>query len=91
MCLGWIVAGAINMLVLYGPYDMYRRGMHTVWSPDVNALYMATHRFAWSVGLAWLTFACSHGYGGRQSFRKHINTGGYLYVTCTHYYKILQL
>lgn len=29
-----------------------------------NSLYLAFHRPAWSLGIAWIIFACALGYGG---------------------------
>ncbi|KAH9360896.1 hypothetical protein HPB48_003605 [Haemaphysalis longicornis] len=35
-----------------------------LYNPPVAALYAATHRVAWCIALAWLTFACVAGQGG---------------------------
>lgn len=29
-----------------------------------SAFYLAFHRVGWGLGLAWIVFACVHGYGG---------------------------
>ena len=78
--MGWAAAVACNMAVLYGVYPLYKYSM--VWSNDVNAFYLATSRFAWSLGLAWLTFACQNGYGGRYFLH-------FIFYTCTVLPKIL--
>ncbi|XP_064616949.1 nose resistant to fluoxetine protein 6-like [Liolophura sinensis] len=61
VALGWLIAAAINISVLYGLYGL-QHGQ--VFSPDINALYMGTSRFAWSLGLAWVALACATGKGG---------------------------
>ena len=59
---GWSTAIAINFNVLYGLYS-YRHDPNTM---DLNlaAFYIGTSRFAWSLGIAWVTVACITGYGG---------------------------
>ncbi len=52
------------MTVVYGLYEYKRDG--TPVNPDVNTLYISVTKFAWSVGLAWLTVACITGYGGKH-------------------------
>ena len=53
-----MAATAINMAVLYGIHDV------TYMSPDVAAFYTTMQRFSWSIGIAWVVFACATGYGG---------------------------
>ncbi|XP_064599084.1 nose resistant to fluoxetine protein 6-like [Liolophura sinensis] len=60
---GWVCATVICLSVLYGLYDTEAHGVKVL-SPDVSALYNATSRTAWGVGLGWLVFACCTGYGG---------------------------
>ena len=62
MLAGWAAAVAINMSVLYGIYHYVKTG--TRMNFDLGAFYMAVSRFAWCVGLGWLTFACVTGNGG---------------------------
>ena len=31
-----------------------------------NAVYGGFHRFAWSLAIGWVVFACCRGYGGRS-------------------------
>ena len=61
MCLGWVLAAAMNLVVLYGLYGVTHG--HNL-SPAVNAFYAAVHRNVWAVGLGWVIFACSTGHGG---------------------------
>ena len=61
---GWVAAAIINLSVLYGLYETYHTGKPL--TPDVEALYTAVSRFAWCVGLAWVTVACLTGYGGKH-------------------------
>ena len=61
--LGWALAAACNLAVLYGLYE-YNSGK-AVESIHVIALYQACSRTAWGLGLAWVIFACCRGYGGK--------------------------
>ncbi len=58
MFFGWIAAAGINIGVLYGLYDT------PTMDPNVEALYICMHRFAWSIGCAWVVLACATGNGG---------------------------
>ncbi|XP_059352860.1 nose resistant to fluoxetine protein 6-like isoform X2 [Daphnia carinata] len=61
---GWFIASLIGLAVLYGmvPY------LNEYEVPDMNDVarvsYGALHRFAWATSVAWIVFACIHGYGG---------------------------
>lgn len=35
-------------------------------NPVLAAVYAATHRTGFSLGLCWTILACTHGYGGRH-------------------------
>lgn len=47
----------------------------TVWAPHIfltheynrieTSIYYGLHRHAWSLGLCWVIFACTQGYGGK--------------------------
>lgn len=63
--LGWAIATTCALLVLYGLYDSEGKEKLGV---DASALYNATSRTAWGIAIAWVIFACSTGYGGRQLF-----------------------
>ncbi|XP_067662096.1 nose resistant to fluoxetine protein 6-like [Haliotis asinina] len=59
--LGWCVATASALAVLYGLYDV--NNGHPV-SVEVAAFYNAVHRSVWGACLCWVIFACATGYGG---------------------------
>ncbi|XP_076347526.1 nose resistant to fluoxetine protein 6-like [Tachypleus tridentatus] len=59
--IGWCLAIACNLSVIYGIYPWNKGNLP---SNEVAALYTATHRTAWSLGIAWLTVACVTGHGG---------------------------
>ncbi|XP_053381296.1 nose resistant to fluoxetine protein 6-like [Mercenaria mercenaria] len=59
--LGWAIATAFALLVLYGLYDS--EGTEKL-GVDAAALYNATGRTAWGMAVAWVIFACATGYGG---------------------------
>ena len=65
--LGWVLAIVVGMSIVYGLYPYYNpsEGFFKEMNPDVAALYESTHRFAWSLAVAWVVFACVTGYGGR--------------------------
>ena len=57
------------------PGDTSIRGIDDVMDPDfmksceplglaASAVYGGFHRFAWSVAIGWVVFACCRGYGG---------------------------
>ena len=60
--LGWALAAACNLAVIYGLIE-YDQGKAKE-SLSVNAFYQACSRTAWGLGLAWVIFACCRGYGG---------------------------
>ncbi|XP_053380233.1 nose resistant to fluoxetine protein 6-like [Mercenaria mercenaria] len=59
---GWSVATAMAVSVLYGLYTS--DGSPPDFSNSVSALYNATSRTAWGLSVAWVIFACATGYGG---------------------------
>ena len=63
MLVGWCVATATAMAVLYGLYGHYNPYKPMDW--HLAASYMALQRFSWSLAVAWVAFACINGYGGK--------------------------
>ncbi|XP_078687293.1 nose resistant to fluoxetine protein 6-like [Branchiostoma floridae x Branchiostoma belcheri] len=59
--LGWAVATATALAVLYGLYGTYHG---TVMNNSENAFYLTVHRTAWGIALGWVVLACFYGYGG---------------------------
>jgi len=55
--LGWTLAAALNLSLVYGVY-------HANLAGAVGKLNLSLSRTAWAVGLAWVTAACVTGYGG---------------------------
>ncbi len=58
---GWIVATASSLAVIYGLID-YARGATP--SKGLSAFYNAVSRSVWGAGVAWVIFACARGCGG---------------------------
>ncbi|XP_022257188.1 nose resistant to fluoxetine protein 6-like [Limulus polyphemus] len=58
--IGWSLSIACNLSIIYGIYPWNKGHLP---STEVAAIYTATHRTAWSLGLAWLTIACVTGHG----------------------------
>ena len=66
VCVGWTVALGLHYLLIFGMYPYYRDGRISM-STEMDALYNATHRTIWAIGLAWIVYACAHGLGGMSS------------------------
>ena len=57
----WALSGAILLSSLYSLYFIWHGHVMTRLE---NVLFMTFNRFAWSVGVAIIIFACHNGYGG---------------------------
>jgi len=70
----WLSAFALGIACVYS-VDVYEHSQNGT-QPSLTAriLYNSFQRLAWSAALAWLIFACFHGYGGKLSlsFSKHL-------------------
>ena len=65
LLIGWCVAIAIGLSVVYGLYDFYKDYPSTKIGGEGESLfYISTSRLAWSLALAWVIFVCAVGYGG---------------------------
>ncbi|XP_078581951.1 nose resistant to fluoxetine protein 6-like [Branchiostoma floridae x Branchiostoma japonicum] len=62
MTIGWCVAAAAAMTVLYSTYGQYHGT--TLQTEGENVLYLTVHRTVWALALGWVVVACYHGYGG---------------------------
>ncbi|XP_078580675.1 nose resistant to fluoxetine protein 6-like [Branchiostoma floridae x Branchiostoma japonicum] len=62
MTIGWLVAAASAMAVLYATYGQYHGT--TLQTEAENVLYRTVHRTVWAMALGWVVVACHHGYGG---------------------------
>ncbi|XP_068725527.1 nose resistant to fluoxetine protein 6-like [Montipora capricornis] len=63
VCLiGWIVATALGVTVVYGIYNSTKKG-GTPFNKAENITYGTFSRFTWGVALAWVIYACNKGYG----------------------------
>ncbi|XP_066292100.1 nose resistant to fluoxetine protein 6-like [Branchiostoma lanceolatum] len=62
MPVGWLVAAASALAVLYSPYGLYHGT--TLQTESENVLYITVHRTVWAMSLGWVVVACYHGYGG---------------------------
>ncbi|XP_013781189.2 nose resistant to fluoxetine protein 6-like, partial [Limulus polyphemus] len=59
--LGWIVTTISCLAVVFGAYDWHNGIKPNVF---VTILYSSVHRTVFALGLAWIIFACTSGYGG---------------------------
>lgn len=61
---GWCVAIVLALSTLYGQYKAVRKDNPVQFSRAENIIYGTLSRFAWSLALAWVIFACHNGLGG---------------------------
>ncbi|XP_020622131.1 nose resistant to fluoxetine protein 6-like [Orbicella faveolata] len=61
---GWCVAIILALSTLYGEYQVFRTNNPQPFSRAENITYGMFSRFAWSLALAWVIFACHRGLGG---------------------------
>ncbi|GFS99241.1 hypothetical protein NPIL_638841 [Nephila pilipes] len=61
--IGWVSAIACNLTVMCGLYG-YRHGEQMEMS--LSAIYASVHRLVWALGISWMVFACTYGYGGEM-------------------------
>ena len=61
--IGWLVSIGLTIAVVFGLYG-YMNPEYKPMDQDIAALYEATHRIVWSLGIGWIVFACVTGYGG---------------------------
>ncbi|XP_076360189.1 nose resistant to fluoxetine protein 6-like isoform X2 [Tachypleus tridentatus] len=59
--LGWIVTTISCLAVVFGAYDWHNGIKPNIF---VKILYSSVHRSVFALGLAWIIFACTNGYGG---------------------------
>eukprot|EP00058_Branchiostoma_floridae_P002589 XP_002588077.1 hypothetical protein BRAFLDRAFT_83078 [Branchiostoma floridae] len=62
MPIGWLVAAASAMAVLYSTYGQYSGT--TFQTESENVLYLTVHRTVWAMAVGWMVVACYYGYGG---------------------------
>lgn len=64
--LAWVISLGLMAFVLFGLMLSHTEAIRDVtWAA---ALYGSTHRLVWSLGLAWIIYACHKGFGGLKSF-----------------------
>ncbi|XP_068229853.1 nose resistant to fluoxetine protein 6-like isoform X1 [Palaemon carinicauda] len=62
--LGWCIATATGLAVLFGMYDYNQLGQYPGYHWADSIFYGSLHRLAWGLALAWVVFACHYGYAG---------------------------
>lgn len=62
MTIGWITAIGISVGSMYG----VRAFTDFEYTTLESAFYVPLHRIGWTLGLAWIVFACYYGYGGKK-------------------------
>ncbi|XP_058971592.2 nose resistant to fluoxetine protein 6-like [Pocillopora verrucosa] len=61
---GWCLAIVLAVSSLYGKYKTVREHNPHPFSPTQEIAYGILKRFAWSLAIAWVIFACQSGLGG---------------------------
>ncbi|KAK8773681.1 hypothetical protein V5799_011786 [Amblyomma americanum] len=59
----WCAATACNLAIVLAPHKWYTDHSYSIKQPEC-LLYASLHRVAWTLGVAWLVFACATGRGG---------------------------
>ena len=62
--MGWITASVLAILVVYGPWKVFKEPNCVFFSDAENIMYAACHRFIWSCAVGWVIFACHNNCGG---------------------------
>lgn len=80
MIVGWIIAAAVALLVVFGLVDHYEHVFDAEYKSTASkAVYNGCARVGWSLAIAWTMFACTTGNGGEQTSSicfKHIISFG---------------
>ena len=61
----WKFAVGMSLSIVYGLYP-YNGDFAAITPGWLNDLYQSTHRFVWSLTLAWISYACLTGWGGED-------------------------
>jgi|688.fasta_scaffold247794_1 uncharacterized PurR-regulated membrane protein YhhQ (DUF165 family) len=63
VAMGWMISIILGAAVTYG--EAYNTNQSVLeMSSELTATFGPVHRIAWACFVAWIIFACSHGYGG---------------------------
>ena len=65
--IGWSIATAIGLAVIYGPYSVFKPN-GTLFNTAQNIFYASLSRLAWALALAWVVYACQYRMGGKYFF-----------------------
>lgn len=59
----WLISLSVMCSILFGflPLQQFENNNSSDWA---NAFYIAVHRNAWALALAWIVFSCQMGAGG---------------------------
>lgn len=68
MIFGWVLAAVVGLAVLFGMVPYVDMNKVPEIDPIVKMTYGPLHRTAWGLVIAWIIYACSHGYGGTTFF-----------------------
>ncbi len=66
MILGWVLSTAVGLAIIYGLSPYLDESEVPDIDPILKMTYGPLHRTAWGMVIAWIIFACSRGYGGKQ-------------------------
>ena len=60
---GWLLSTLLCLTVIFGAQPILDT-THHAYDQLESSMFIAFHRVAWGVGIAWVILACSWGYGG---------------------------
>ena len=78
---------AVAMSLVYAPHEsMLPDGRE--WGKAENIIFGTSQRLLWGLALAWVTYACHYGYGGRMYCSEMKNCNGLYYLVYLEWYHI---
>jgi hypothetical protein len=68
VAVGWTLTIVIGLAVIYGMVPYLNEYEVPEMNDFVRVSYGSLHRIAWASCVAWIIFACIHGYGGTFNY-----------------------
>lgn len=65
----WSLTIIVSLCLIYAPITALKNDPH-IWTKFENILYACSRHLLWGILLAWVTYACEYGYGGKSNGQK---------------------